>query len=92
MTVSFWQILTALAPILAPVISLVLVLIGRIVWNHEQRLRSLEQSETRYGRSLYGDEGDAQQSGITESFDDLRKRLERLEQKVDQLNGHYEDD
>lgn len=92
MAVSFWQILTAIAPILAPVISLVLLLIGRIIWNHEKRIRSLEQSETRHGRTLYGDDDDMQQDGLSQTLQDLINRLDRVERKVDRLNGDDPDD
>lgn len=85
MAVSIWTILTAIAPILAPVVSLVLVFIGRIIWNHEKRLRSLEQSETRHGRSLYGDDEDVQQEGLSQDLQDVLDRLDRLEQQVDEL-------
>lgn len=86
MAVSLWQILTAIAPILAPIISLVLVLIGRIIWNHEQRIRTLEQSSTRQGRTIYGDEEDIQQDGLAQDLSDVIDRLDRLENKIDQLN------
>jgi len=86
MAVSIWTILTAIAPILAPVVSLVLVFIGRIIWNHEKRIRSLEQSETRHGRTLYGDDDDVQQHGLSQDLQQLIDRLDRLEQKVDELN------
>lgn len=87
MAVSIWQVLTAIAPILAPVISLVLVLIGRIIWNHEQRIRSLEASETRYSRTLYGDDDDLQQTGLSHDMKDVIDRLDRVEDKLDKLNG-----
>lgn len=88
---SLWTILTAIAPILAPVVSLVLVLIGRIIWNHEKRIRSLEQAQTRHGRTLYGDDSDVQQSGLSQDISSVIERLDRVEDKLDQLNGNYED-
>jgi hypothetical protein len=91
MAVSIWQILTAIAPILAPVISLVLVLIGRVIWNHEQRIRSLEQSKTRHGRTLYGDDDDLQQTGLSHDLKDVLERLDRVERKLDKLNGDHDD-
>lgn len=90
MAVSLWQVLTAIAPILAPVISLMLVMIGRIIWNHEQRIRSLESSETRYSRTLYGDDDDLQQTGLSHDLKDVIERLDRLEDKLDQLNDQKE--
>lgn len=88
--VDLWTILTAIAPILAPIVSLLLVLIGRIIWNHEKRIRSLEQSEKRHGRTLYGDDDDSQQDGLSNDLTDLIERLDRVEDKIDQLNGHYD--
>jgi len=89
--VSLWTILTALAPILAPVISLILVFIGRIIWNHEKRLRSLEQAKTRHGRTLYGDDSDVQQSGLSHDINDMIQRLDRVENKLDRLNGEHDE-
>lgn len=91
MAVSIWQILTAIAPVLAPVISLVLVLVGRIIWNHEQRLRSLEQSRTRHGRTLYGDDDDMTHDGLSHNLSDVLARLDRVEKKLDKLNGEHDD-
>jgi hypothetical protein len=87
--VDIWTILTAIAPILAPIVSLLLVLIGRIIWNHEKRIRSLEQSEKRHGRTLYGDDADSQQDGLSHDLADLIERLDRVENKIDTLNRHY---
>lgn len=79
---TFWEILTAVAPILAPVVSLVLVVIGRIIWRHEQRLRDLEQQSTRQRRTLYGDEDDDRQKGLSTDLRELIRRVETLEQTV----------
>lgn len=92
MQVSIWQILTAIAPILAPVVSLILVLIGRIIWHHEKRLRTLEQAKTRHGRTLYGDDEDVQQRGLSENLHNVIDRLDRVERKLDTLNGHVDDE
>lgn len=91
MSVSIWQILTAIAPILAPVVSLVLVLVGRIIWNHEKRIRSLEQSQIRHGRTLYGDEDDVQQNGITHDVRRIIERLDALDKTIDKLRDTWSD-
>lgn len=88
--VSIWTALTAIAPVLAPVISLILVLIGRIIWNHEQRIREMEKSQRRHGRTLYGDDADYRQSGLSHDLKDVIERLSRVEQKLDELNGHHD--
>jgi len=90
--VSLWTILTAIAPILAPIISLILVLIGRIIWNHEKRIRSLEQAEKRHGRTIYGDDDDIQQAGLAHDISDLIKRLDRVENKIDELHTSRENE
>lgn len=89
MTASIWTILTAIAPILAPVVSLALIVAGRIIWNHEKRLRSNEQSIVRHGRTLYGDDHDVQQTGLSQDIQSLIDRIERVEEKIDRL---YEDE
>lgn len=88
---TLWEILTAITPVIAPLISLLLVLIGRIIWNHEKRIRSLEQSRTRHGRTLYGDDDDIQQTGLSHDLKDVLDRLDRVEDKIDTLNDNYGD-
>jgi hypothetical protein len=90
--VSVWTILTAIAPVLAPIVSLLLVFIGRVIWNHEKRIRSLESSKKRHGRTLYGDDDDLRQTGLSADLRDVLDRLDRVEDKIDTLNGHYDRD
>lgn len=84
-TVSVWTVLTAIAPILAPLVALALSLVGRVIWNHEKRIRSLERGETRQGRTLYGDEGDPQQDGLANDIKDLSDRVDNLERTIGEL-------
>jgi hypothetical protein len=84
-TVSVWTVLTAIAPILAPLVALALSLVGRIIWNHEKRIRSLERGETRQGRTLYGDEDDPQQDGLANDIKYLSERVDQLEQTIGEL-------
>lgn len=90
MAASVWQVLSALAPLLAPLLSLLLVLVGRILWNHEQRLRDLERGGTRRSRTLYGDEQDAQQTGLSDDLNNLSDRVVELEQSVSQLKDEIQ--
>jgi len=80
-----WSVLSALAPILAPLLSLLLVVVGRIIWNHEQRLRRLEADKTRLSRTLYGDEDDIQQTGLSEDINELSERVDRVEKMIEQV-------
>lgn len=89
--VGIWTVLTALAPILAPVISLLLVVIGRIIWNHEQRLRNLEKSGERTSRTLYGDEDDPQQTGLAEDIRVLIQRVDQVEDKLTELSNKIDE-
>jgi|APHM01.1.fsa_nt_gi hypothetical protein len=87
--VTVWTVLTAIAPVLAPIVSLILIFVGRVIWNQEKRIRSLESSETRHGRTLYGDDDDLRQQGLSSDIRDVIDRLDRLEDKIDELNVHY---
>lgn len=82
---SIWQILSILTQILAPLLSLFLVVIGRMIWNHENRITDLERSGTRQSRTLYGDERDAQQAGLAEDVKNLSDSVDELEESVSEL-------
>lgn len=89
--VDVWTVLTALSPIIAPILSLLLVVIGRIIWNHEQRLRNLEKSGKRRSRTLYGDENDPRQTGLAEDIRVLIQRTDRVEDKLGELTKKIDD-
>lgn len=73
---TFWQILTAIAPVLAVLVSLVLTIVVKVIWNHEKRIRANEKSQTRHGRTIYGDDEDVTQDGLAENVRDLQKEDE----------------
>lgn len=91
MAVSIWQVLTAIAPILAPIIALVITVLGKIIWNHENRLTDLERGNTRQSRTLYGDEDDAQQDGLSKNVNEISERLTKLEQTIGELRDEVEE-
>jgi hypothetical protein len=82
---SVWTVLTSIAPILAPIIGLLLTVVGRIMWNHEKRIRTLERGETRQSRTLYGDKDDPQQDGLASDINNLSDRVDQLEQTIGEL-------
>lgn len=47
----------AVGPFLAPVLTVILTVAG-VLWNHEKRIRDLEENKRRRGRTVYGDEND----------------------------------
>lgn len=89
--VDIWSIVEALSPIIAPVVSLVLVVVGRIIWNHEQRIRELERSGNRQSRTLYGDEKDDRQNGVAQDVEDLETRMESVEKAVYRIERHVKE-
>lgn len=90
MEITVWGLLSLLAPILAPILAAVTVAIGRFVWTHEKRIRTLERGQIRHGRSIYGDDDDVQQTGISETLRDVIARLDRIESKVDDLESEVD--
>ena len=88
---SFWTILTSVAPILAPIISIILAVLGKILWNHEKRITQNEQSVTRHGRSLFGDDDDSQQAGATEDLNALTDRVDEVEEEVAEIRRRIND-
>jgi len=86
MSVTVWDVLSSLAPLLAPVVSLGLLLLGKIVWNLHQRIENNEVDLTKVKRTLYGDTDDAIQDGLTEGQADIRGLVEDLAQDVQDLS------
>jgi septal ring factor EnvC (AmiA/AmiB activator) len=85
MQLDVWQVVSALSPLFAPVLSLFLVVLGRIIWNHEQRLRELERGSERQSRTIYGDERDAQQTGLAQDLNRLTDRVDQLDADINEL-------
>lgn len=88
MAVGLWGVLNTIAPILAPIVSLIILFLGKVIWNHERRIRQTEKSCVRHSRSLYGDEDDIQQLGLSEDLSDVIDRLERVENKIDTMHEY----
>lgn len=86
MVYALWKVLIDLGPALLPVLGLLFLLLSRVIWNHERRIRSLEQAKTRLGRSVYGDDDDINQAGLSATLQDVIDRLDRVEEKVDELH------
>lgn len=83
--ITIWSVLSAAAPLLAPVLSLFLIAIGKILWDFHQRLNSLEEGTTRQSRTIYGDEKDPQQTGLSEDLYTMEERVAKLEERVANL-------
>jgi hypothetical protein len=77
--VSIWEILSAISPVVAPIVSLVLLFIGKVIINHERRIRDLENRTTRMRRAVYGDKDNVQQPGLARDVEDLQDRISNLE-------------
>lgn len=90
--VTLWGILSTIAPILAPILSLLLVTIGRIIWNHEKRIRQLERETTRHGRSLYGDDEDAQQTGVSQDMKKITDRIDDIQSDIVDIKQQITDE
>lgn len=91
MVISIWSALSAITPLLAPLLSLFLIVLGRIIWNHEQRIRELERGSNRRSRTLYGDENDDRQIGLSEDIKNLDERIEDVERTLDRIENHLSD-
>lgn len=91
MSITIWQILSAISPVLAPIISAILLLVGRIIWSHEKRLRNLEKGTTRQSRTLYGDEDDAQQTGLSEDLHTLSEKVDDLDTTLNEIKNKIDD-
>lgn len=90
MSVTIWQILTAIAPVLAPIVSLLLMFVGKVIINHERRIRNLEQSKRRHSRTLYGDDDDLQQQGVSKIIENIYTRIEDSEEDIEDLQSEHQ--
>lgn len=80
--------LQGLAPLLVGLGSLIVGLGGLLVkayLNHRRRLKTLEKKTTRHSRSLYGDDGDVQQTGVAQDVRTIEERVETLEAEVQDI-------
>lgn len=80
-----WNALQGLAPIIVAVGGGVISLAVKAWLNHHRRLKALEQRKVRHSRTLYGDEGDPQQTGIAQDVRAIEKRVEVLEEDVREI-------
>lgn len=92
MSITVWDVLSALAPILAPIISLVLALFGKILWTLHKRVSDNEESITKLWRSVYGDDDDHVQEGLTKDQSDLRDVVDDISSDVQQLKEEMDID
>jgi hypothetical protein len=90
-SVTIWDALAGIAPLLAPLLVLALTAVGKVVWNHEKRLRNVEKGKTRHGRSLYGDERDQSQPGLSAKVNRLDERVTKMEGEVSEILEHVRD-
>jgi hypothetical protein len=88
---SIWQILQGLAPTVVPVTIASLGVLGKVLYNHERRIRRLEKGRTRHSRSLYGDEQDPQQTGIAQDIRTIDERVASLEADVAEIKDIVEE-
>lgn len=67
----------AVGPFLAPALTVILTVAG-VLWNHEKRIRDLEENKRRRGRTMYGDENDPQYTGIVNDIRELKDTVEEI--------------
>lgn len=90
MSITVWQSIRILSQFLAPILSFLLLVMGRALWNLNSRVKALEKGETKHSRTLYGDEDDPVHSGLAHQLADLQKSVDELGEKVDHLCDRIE--
>lgn len=90
--VGLWDALTAIPP-KAAVAVLVIIFLAALTIGKKDHEKLLEHGRTltRHGRTLYGDEEDPQQTGITQDVHDVSQRIDRVEEKVDDISRRLDD-
>lgn len=93
-----------LTPILVATVSLLIGSGGTAWWYHEKRIRRLEAGQSRQARSVYGDESNPLQDGLTGSVSELEEQIaktkegireseetiEQIESYLEEINGYRE--
>lgn len=96
MAVGIWTVLQTLVPLFGPIVSTIVAVMGKVLWNHERRIRNLEQDTTRQGRTIYGDSKDDRQAGLSQDIQDIaeraRENADRLDSIEHTIEDHYHDD
>jgi hypothetical protein len=85
---TFWTILTAVAPVLAPIVSAGLIGLGKLWWDQRNEIKQLKQKTTRHGRTLYGDDKDVQQKGLAQELQHVQEQLNEIQQTLDDMSGN----
>lgn len=80
-----WQIITAVGPIAAPLIAVLLYIIRKKISSFIRTQGDHGSRLTRIGRTIYGDENDPHQTGLAEDVRRLQNRVQELEQRVREL-------
>lgn len=81
--ITVWDALAALAPLLAPILVLALTAVGKVLLDHERRLRAQEGAKNRQSRTLYGDENDPQQRGLSKDIAVMSDRIDKIESMIE---------
>lgn len=90
-SVTVWESIQILSQFLAPVLSFLLLVMGKALWNLNRRVKALEKGKVKHSRTLYGDEDDPIHSGLTHQLSDLQRSVDDLSEKVDHLSDQIEE-
>lgn len=74
------ELLSILSDIVAPLLSAVIAI---LVWLHK-RIKRLERGQAQLNTSMYGEEKDSLNEGVTKTLQDLRDAVEKMNRKIEE--------
>lgn len=85
-TVGAWEALGLLSNLIVPLVG---ALVAVVLWIH-RRLNVIEEEQSDVDRSLFGNERDHLNEGVLVEVRNINRRLERLQQDIDELKRENE--
>lgn len=77
------KVLQNWAPYLSVLLSIIVIAIGRFIWQNRQSSDTNESRIERLGRTMFGDDKDTTRPGLVERLNEIENRLDEIEDRLD---------
>lgn len=73
------------APYLSVILSIIVLAVGRFIWNNRNSVDQNKKRLSRLGRVIFGDDENVSRPGLVEKLDEIDSRLDELERRINEL-------